>query len=177
MKKETVYIPLTTPEECKRAYEILSKHNEPMWEGSSDLLLNGIIKNTDTYIDFDEGEWITGRFDEIKGPKISITLSQLDELLGGGNPHKLNLTEVRKKVDEILSCLTKEDFEKWCAEDKTSSLRKELEEKLDTSKVIRVEVITKRGREFVTWDENNKVKIDFQDDNRTLKIFIQNNND
>jgi hypothetical protein len=40
------------------------------------------------------------------------------------------------------------------------------------SKVTRVEVIDEKGRSYVNWDKDNLVRIDLQDDQRTLKIFI-----
>lgn len=49
-------------------------------------------------------------------------------------------------------------------------------EALDTSNVTRVEVIDSDGRSYVNWDKDNKVRLDFQDDGRTLKIFISNKN-
>ena len=41
-------------------------------------------------------------------------------------------------------------------------------------KVTRVEVIDQDGRSYVNWDESNKVELSFQDDGRTLKVFINN---
>ena len=43
-----------------------------------------------------------------------------------------------------------------------------------TDKLTRVEVIDQDGRSYVNWDENNKVELSFQDDGRTLKVFISN---
>ena len=57
-------------------------------------------------------------------------------------------------------------------------------EALNTDKVTRVEVIdhTKDfeeggGRAYVNWKDTNKVELSFQDDERTLKIFISNQQD
>jgi hypothetical protein len=41
-------------------------------------------------------------------------------------------------------------------------------------KVIRIEIIDQEGRSYVNWDDNNKVELSFQDDGRTLKVFIGN---
>ena len=41
-----------------------------------------------------------------------------------------------------------------------------------TSKVTRVEVIDDNGRSYVNWKEDNKIEVLFQDNNRTMKIFI-----
>ena len=46
-----------------------------------------------------------------------------------------------------------------------------------TDKVTRVEVIDQEGRSYVNWDDNNKVELSFQDDGRTLKVFISNRED
>ncbi len=43
-----------------------------------------------------------------------------------------------------------------------------------TDKVTRVEVIDQEGRSYVNWDDNNKVELSFQDEGRTLKVFISN---
>jgi hypothetical protein len=39
-------------------------------------------------------------------------------------------------------------------------------------KVTRIEIIDQKGRSYVNWDDNNKVELSFQDDERTLKVFI-----
>jgi len=39
-------------------------------------------------------------------------------------------------------------------------------------KVTRVEVIDHEGRSYINWDERNKVELSYQDDGRTIKIFI-----
>lgn len=43
----------------------------------------------------------------------------------------------------------------------------------NTEKVTRVEVIDENGRSYVNLDPKNKVVLSFQDDSRTLKVFIQ----
>jgi len=53
-----------------------------------------------------------------------------------------------------------------------SLLAKKVEEALDTSKVTRVEVINGYERDYVNWKDDNKVTLEFQDDNKTLKIFM-----
>lgn len=45
---------------------------------------------------------------------------------------------------------------------------------VDTTGVNRVEVISSNGREYVNWKENNKVRLLFQDNGRTLKVVIAN---
>lgn len=55
------------------------------------------------------------------------------------------------------------------------------EKKLDTNRLTRVEVIdhstinpeSDKGRVFTHWDDKTKVELSFQDNDRTLKIFIQ----
>ena len=43
----------------------------------------------------------------------------------------------------------------------------------DTKKVTRVEVIDKNGRSYSNWNENNRVELSYQDNDKTLKIFIK----
>ena len=43
-----------------------------------------------------------------------------------------------------------------------------------TDKVTRVEVIDENGRSYTNFDPNNKVELSFQDNERTLKVFISN---
>jgi hypothetical protein len=43
-----------------------------------------------------------------------------------------------------------------------------------TDKVTRVGVIDEDGRSYVNWDDNNKVELSFQDNERTIKVFISN---
>jgi len=45
--------------------------------------------------------------------------------------------------------------------------------KIDEEKITRLELITKKGREFVRWD--CKINLSVQDDDRTLKIFVEDN--
>jgi len=48
---------------------------------------------------------------------------------------------------------------------------------MDTSKVNRVEVIDhKEGRAYVMWENKLDVELMLQDDERTLKIFINRKN-
>ena len=39
--------------------------------------------------------------------------------------------------------------------------------------VKRVEVIDRKGRSYVNWQVSNEVMIDFQDDNKTLKVYVK----
>lgn len=43
---------------------------------------------------------------------------------------------------------------------------------MDTRRITRVEVIDENGRSYVDWDEVNRVEVSFQDNDRTLKIFV-----
>jgi hypothetical protein len=45
------------------------------------------------------------------------------------------------------------------------------------TKVTRVEVIDENGRSYVNWNDNNQVTLSYQDDDRTLKIFISQKNE
>lgn len=67
---------------------------------------------------------------------------------------------------------------------KIEEAEKRGEEAINTDKVTRVEVIdhTKDfeeggGRAYVNWKDTNKVELSFQDDERTLKVFISNQQD
>jgi len=42
---------------------------------------------------------------------------------------------------------------------------------MDENKITRIEVITNRGREFVKW--NCKIKTEIQDEGKTLKVFVE----
>lgn len=42
------------------------------------------------------------------------------------------------------------------------------------SRVTRVEVIDQNGRSYVNWKDTNAVKLQIQDEGRTLKVFISN---
>ena len=42
----------------------------------------------------------------------------------------------------------------------------------ETDNITRVEVIDQKGRSYVNWKPNNKVKISMQDEGKTMKIFI-----
>lgn len=44
------------------------------------------------------------------------------------------------------------------------------------SNCTRVECIDENGRSYVNWNKSNKVTISLQDDGRTMKIFISNDN-
>lgn len=45
---------------------------------------------------------------------------------------------------------------------------------IELDNVNRVEVIDGDGRSYVNWKPGNKTKMSFQDNNRTLKIFVNN---
>lgn len=40
-------------------------------------------------------------------------------------------------------------------------------------KVTRVEVIDENGRSYTNWNKDNSVELSFQDDDRTLKVFVR----
>lgn len=46
------------------------------------------------------------------------------------------------------------------------------EQREEMKRVNRVEVIDQNGRSYVNWDDKNNVDLSFQDEGRTLKIFI-----
>ena len=40
------------------------------------------------------------------------------------------------------------------------------------TRITRVEIITDTGREYVSWEEDNDITLSYQDDGRTLKVFV-----
>lgn len=46
----------------------------------------------------------------------------------------------------------------------------------DMTLINRVEVIDEKGRSYVNWKQKNKVELQVQDNGRTLKVFISQNN-
>lgn len=44
----------------------------------------------------------------------------------------------------------------------------------DIPNITRVEVIDENGRSYVNWKPTNKVVLQVQDEGRTLKVFISN---
>ena len=47
---------------------------------------------------------------------------------------------------------------------------------INESKLTRVEVIDNNGRSYVHWSKKPKITLSVQDEGRTLKIFIKENN-
>lgn len=79
---------------------------------------------------------------------------------------KLALEEYHDENDILV-------FNEWELKDFIEQLVEEVR-KENTSKVTRVEVIDDAGRSYVNWKDSNRVELSFQDDDRTLKIFIDN---
>jgi tRNA nucleotidyltransferase/poly(A) polymerase len=40
------------------------------------------------------------------------------------------------------------------------------------TRITRLEVITDTGRDYVCWEEDNDITVSYQDDGRTLKVFV-----
>ena len=40
------------------------------------------------------------------------------------------------------------------------------------TRITRVEIITDTGRDYVSWEEDNDITLSYQDDGRTLKVFV-----
>ena len=40
------------------------------------------------------------------------------------------------------------------------------------TRITRVEIITDTGRDYVCWEEDNDITLSYQDDGRTLKVFV-----
>ena len=43
---------------------------------------------------------------------------------------------------------------------------------LEMTRITRVEVIDENGRSYVNWEEDNDITLSYQDDGRTLKVFV-----
>jgi hypothetical protein len=43
---------------------------------------------------------------------------------------------------------------------------------LEMTRITRVEVITDTGRDYVCWEEDNDITVSYQDDGKTLKVFV-----
>lgn len=71
------------------------------------------------------------------------------------------------KAEKLMKILGEQESIKLWHEIQRGEIRKEAE------KLNRVEVIDENGRSYVNWNKDNKVQVDFQDDNQTLKIFVR----
>ena len=40
------------------------------------------------------------------------------------------------------------------------------------TRITRVEIITDTGRDYVCWEDDNDITVSYQDDGRTLKVFV-----
>ncbi len=40
------------------------------------------------------------------------------------------------------------------------------------TRITRVEIITDTGRDYVNWEDDNDITVSYQDDGRTLKVFV-----
>jgi hypothetical protein len=75
---------------------------------------------------------------------------------------------------EVVMAMTKKAF----VEVVTQLLSNLYSDKLvSLEKVTRLEVIDGKGRSYVNWNNRNVISLSFQDDFKTLKIFISNEND
>lgn len=86
------------------------------------------------------------------------------------------ITEKNTYMSDIDGNVTNRPLGDLLTEDAIVELKEAIKQLVndskDTNKLTRVEVIDENGRSYVNWDENNEVKLDYQDDGRTLKIFI-----
>jgi hypothetical protein len=73
----------------------------------------------------------------------------------------------KQEIQDILQAMEEYHKEQLTLTDVVASLpSKEL------PNCNRVEVIDQKGRSYVNWNPNNKVRLSMQDDGRTAKIFI-----
>ena len=83
----------------------------------------------------------------------------------------LKLEEVLEKLTEAFNWDSDKDITLMALQDYFSDLSQ-----LQNNRLTRVEVIDKEGRSYVNWNKNNKIELSYQDDDRTLKIFINDRN-
>ena len=83
----------------------------------------------------------------------------------------LELEEVLEKLTEAFNWDSDKDTTLMALQDYFSDLSQ-----LRNNRLTRVEVIDEKGRSYVNWNKNNKIELSYQDDDRTLKIFINDNN-
>ena len=83
----------------------------------------------------------------------------------------LKLKEVLEKLTEAFNWDSDKDITLMALQDYFSDLSQ-----LQNNRLTRVEVIDEKGRSYVNWDKNNKIELSYQDDDRTLKIFINDSN-
>ena len=83
----------------------------------------------------------------------------------------LKLEEVLEKLTEAFNWDSDKDITLMALQDYFSDLSQ-----LQNNRLTRVEVIDKEGRSYVNWNKNNKIELSYQDDDRTLKIFINDSN-
>ena len=83
----------------------------------------------------------------------------------------LKLEEVLEKLTEAFNWDSDKDITLMALQDYFSDLSQ-----LQSNQLTRVEIIDKKGRSYVNWNKNNKIELSYQDDDRTLKIFINDNN-
>ena len=80
-------------------------------------------------------------------------------------------------IDDVPA-MTKETFVKLVKEYHESKISNLYNSKIfPLEKVTRLEVIDENGRSYVNWNKRNIIALSFQDEERTLKIFISKEND
>ena len=83
----------------------------------------------------------------------------------------LKLEEVLEKLTEAFNWDSDKDITLMTLQDYFSDLSQ-----LQNNQLNRVEIIDKKGRSYVNWNENNRIELSYQDSGRTLKIFINDRN-
>lgn len=94
------------------------------------------------------------------------------------------MTELREKINDIILSYCEGHYHLEFTEDDLPNILNEIEEAINYNQCCtelpikelpncnRVEVIDQKGRSYVNWQPNNKVRLSMQDDGRTAKIFI-----
>ena len=109
MKKEEICVLIDTPEKAKKAYDILSKAGEKIYEGSN-LSKGNINSEGFDFIVFNQGDWVYDELDQ----KTVISLKQLKKLL---KPKEfaipINNQDEYLKVKEVAEFLGYKLFDNW----------------------------------------------------------------
>lgn len=150
MNKTNIYVSVRTPEECKRAYEILSRAGEEIHISTLKDLKEGIVDKYYEYLFFDGKDWTQTHNYEIHGLS-EITLDHLESMLcGKGEEANLSPEDMIKKEFGSEPCFSVNtrsgesvnlnriiDIIKKHADQQTSSLRKDLEGKTEAQQRLR----------------------------------------
>lgn len=153
MNKTNIYVSVRTEEECKAFLNIANKAKEPIYEDAEFDFINGVVDENQPFIHFDGEEWIRDQEHNLLDMgKTLITLDQLESMLCGkeeGNSiPKINYPVLGYAPGNYYctcaNCKTPFQGDKRAVQCEvcalrieTSSLRKELEGKIEAQQRLR----------------------------------------